>query len=780
MKQSTKSLKSIVLIFSAVLLVFTSFPYATLAEDELTTGSCGDNATYSFDATTGTLTIGGAGHMTDYNSDDQPWCNTSAKIKRVVIQSGVTSIGDFAFNNCFRIEQVEISETVTSIGKSAFSQNYYLTTIEIPFSVERIGQYALENCSKLQSINVDTNNNNFCSIDGVLYNKEVTELIKYPQNKQDSTYVMPDTLETIATYAIRQALIEKIYISKNLSNMTLGVNPSSITGTQFKSIVVDEHNENYSSQDGVLFNKEKTKLLMFPSGNTDMNEYVIPNSVKEIHTDAFIFAKIKNVIIPNSVEKIGDEAFLGSNLIEISIPDSVTSMGVGTFNNCYTLEKVEIGKGLTEIGSSCFDRNKSLVEVVIPENIIKINPYCFRGCESLTSFTVLNPDCVLGGLASDFYKTTNFYGIQNSTLQTFAEKNGFNFGIVCSDGTNNHDFDVLLTYADDCLSLTTTFTCTKCGYSYEENEELFGHVWGDYIYKEETRSHYRICANDETHIEEQSCYIGDADVTEPTCTETGKIIYTCAVCNGTWTEELDKLPHEYEAVVTAPTCTQNGFTTYICSACGDTYIDDTTDIISHEYVESVTAPTCTEQGYTTYTCKNCGDTYTTAYTDALGHNFDDSERDCLNGCGEENPNYTETITDPTDPENTTVAEQKTTVKTTETTNKKSEAVKSIPNNDYTGSRDTAYDDFRIIPGYGQIKAALTNDSKLDGYEVYISTDNKNFKKIADITVKSANYCIIDDLSTGQVYYVKVKGYLYHNDKKIEMSSFSNTQSLSVK
>lgn len=711
MKQSTKSLKSIVLIFSAVLLVFTSFPYATLAEDELTTGSCGDNATYSFDATTGTLTIGGAGHMTDYNSDDQPWCNTSAKIKRVVIQSGVTSIGDFAFNNCFRIEQVEISDTVTSIGKSAFSQNYYLTTIEIPFSVERIGQYALENCSKLQSINVDTNNNNFCSIDGVLYNKEVTELIKYPQNKQDSTYVMPDTLETIATYAIRQALIEKIYISKNLSNMTLGVNPSSITGTQFKSIVVDEHNENYSSQDGVLFNKEKTKLLMFPSGNTDMNEYVIPNSVKEIHTDAFIFAKIKNVIIPNSVEKIGDEAFLGSNLIEISIPDSVTSMGVGTFNNCYTLEKVEIGKGLTEIGSSCFDRNKSLVEVVIPENIIKINPYCFRGCESLTSFTVLNPDCVLGGLASDFYKTTNFYGIQNSTLQTFAEKNGFNFGIVCSDGTDNHD-----------ITSTTTVTCT----------------------------------------------------------EDGTATYTCSICGYNYEENSPATGHNYSETVVSPTCSAQGYTEYVCQNCGDTYIDNTTDIIPHEYVENVTAPTCTEQGYTTYTCKNCGDTYTADYTDALGHNFDDSERDCLNGCGAENPNYTETITDPTDPENTTVAEQKTTVKTTETTNKKSETANHTSNNDYTGSRDTSYDDFRIIPGYGQIKAALTNDSKLDGYEVYISIDNKNFKKVADIKVKSADYCIIDDLSTGQVYYVKVKGYLYHNDKKIEMSSFSNTQSLSVK
>lgn len=758
MKQSTKSLKSIVLIFSAVLLVLTSFPYAALAENELTTGSCGDNATYSFDTTTGTLTISGTGEV-------KGGFDTSikSKIKFVIIEEGITSLSGYSFTNFGNLQSVVFPDSLISIGYAAFREATSLTEINIPKNVNSIGSLAFSFSSHLEKITVAEGNEYFVVVDNVLFNKDMTKLLLYAPMKTETSYTIPNSVTSIAdeAFEVAQNLVEiefsdglktigisAFFSCKNLQSIKLSSTISDIAFNAFQScenvrtITVDEANEYFTAVDNVLFNKNMTELLLYACQKADPS-YTVPNSVTSIADYSFEYAvNLSNVELPEGLNTIGNNAFYScKNLKNITIPSTVTDIGSDAFY-CENLEKI------------VFKSDNCQIKVTVTQN----------------------------GYPTTIYKTATIYANYDSTGQNFAEKYGYNFVPLCSDGTDNHDFDVLLTYSDDCLSLTTTFTCKNCGYSYEENEELFGHVWGNYIYKEETRSHYRICANDETHIEEQSCYIGDADVTEPTCTETGKIIYTCAVCNGTWTEELDKLPHEYEAVVTAPTCTQNGFTTYICSACGDTYIDDTTDIISHEYVESVTAPTCTEQGYTTYTCKNCGDTYTADYTDALGHNFDDSERDCLNGCGEENPNYTETITDPTDPENTTVAEPETTVKATEATThiKKSETANHTSNNDYTGSRDTAYDDFRIIPGYGQIKAALTNDSKLDGYEVYISTDNKNFKKIDDIKVKSADYCIIDDLSTGQVYYVKVKGYLYHNDKKIEMSSFSNTQSLSVK
>ena len=760
MKQSTKSLKSIVLIFSAVLLVFTSFPYATLAEDELTTGSCGDNATYSFDTTTGTLTISGTGEVKG-NFD----ISIKNNVKSVLIEDGITSLDGYSFTAFVNMQSVVFPDSLISIGFAAFRGATGLTEINIPKNVNSIGNLAFSMSSHLEKITVAEGNEYFVVVDNVLFNKDMTELLLYAPKKTDTSYTIPNSVTSIADEAFDTAknLAEIIFAEglktigksafsscKNLQSIKL---PSTISDIAFnafqsceniKTITVDKVNEYFTAVDNVLFNKDMTALLLYACQKTDTS-YTVPSSVTAINDYSFEYAvNLLNVELPEGLNTIGNNAFyFCQNLQNITIPSTVTDIGSDAFY-CENLEKIVLKSDNCQI------------KVTVTQN----------------------------GYPTTIYKTATIYANYNSTGQDFAEKYGYNFVPLCSDGTENHEFEVTSQVAV-CNRTEETFTCSKCGYSYDEINENAGHYWNyavcSYEHIEGTTTHKEICQYC-GYQEETSCIAGSADVIEPTCTEQGKIIYTCSECNGTWTEELDKLPHEYEAEVTAPTCTKNGFTTYTCSVCGDTYTDNATDMIAHEYVESVTAPTCTEQGYTIYTCKNCTDTYTADYTDALGHHFDDSEKYCLNGCSAENPDYIKTDTQPAKPENTTVTEQKTTVKATETTTyiKKSETANHTSNNDYTGSRDTAYDDFRIIPGYGQIKAALTNDSKLDGYEVYISTDNKNFKKVADIKVKSADYCIIDDLNTGQVYYVKVKGYLYHNDKKIEMSSFSNTQSLSVK
>ncbi len=138
----------------------------------------------------------------------------------------------------------------------------------------------------------------------------------------------------------------------------------------------------------------------------------------------------------------------------------------------------------------------------------------------------------------------------------------------------------------------TTFTCSRCGDTYTDEEtDPLGH---DYT----------------------------ADVTEPTCTEGGYTVYTCSRCGDTYTgDETEALGHDYVAVVTEPTCMEDGYTTYTCSRCGDTYTDDITEALGHDYAAEVTDPTCTEGGYTVYTCTRCGDTYTDDITEALGHSY---------------------------------------------------------------------------------------------------------------------------------------------------------------
>lgn len=137
------------LLSLAMLLTITSGLNLTAYAD-VQTGKCGDNVTYSLDTSTGVLTISGTGEMKNYNRysyENNPFYDKKFNIETVIIKSGVTSIGDYAFYNCISLTSVTIPDSVTSIGDSAFS-----------------------GCTSLISINVEENNINYFSVNGVLFN----------------------------------------------------------------------------------------------------------------------------------------------------------------------------------------------------------------------------------------------------------------------------------------------------------------------------------------------------------------------------------------------------------------------------------------------------------------------------------------------------------------------------------------------------------------------------------------------------------------------------------
>ena len=196
----------------------------------------------------------------------------------------------------------------------------------------------------MASISVDENNENYSSDNGILFNKDKTILVQYPSAKDITAYEIPESVTTIgdgafdcctslASVTIPDSVTSignyAFYECTSLASITIPNSVTSIGRGAFEdcaslaSISVDENNENYSSDDGILFNKDKTILVQYPSGKTT-STYSIPNSVTSIGNYAFYgCTNLTSVTIPNSVTSIGDCAFEGcTSLASITIPNS--------------------------------------------------------------------------------------------------------------------------------------------------------------------------------------------------------------------------------------------------------------------------------------------------------------------------------------------------------------------------------------------------------------------------------------------------------------------------
>ena len=633
---------------------------AALEAGVVASGTCGENLSWVLDED-GVLRISGNGPMQDYSmSSLAPWYSKRTKITSVVVEPGVTSIGDSAFDGCRGLTSVSIPDGVTSIRRSAFSGCSSLTSVSIPDGVTSIEGSAFRGCSGLTSVSIP---------------ESVTSIGMYAFSRCSglTSVSIPDGVTSIGESAF-----------SGCSGLTSVSIPDGVTSIENGAFISCSSLTSVSIPDGVTSIGDSA--FSYCSGLTSVS---IPDGVTSIGEYAFSGCRgLTSVSIPAGVTSIGEYAFYGcSNLKDVYYSgDEVSWKQIGIASQNELLTSAYLHYGLTHICTTHLIPAVAPTCVAAGNNAYYICDVCgrvYKDEQNRDQTTVEQEMLPAMGHAMTLTEAkaatctedgNNAYYTCSNCHKVFQDERGEKETTVQAEilPALGHTMAIVNTIAPTCTEEGNRlyYTCKVCGKSFKDKAGLevttpsaeivpaLGHSMvkidaavptctetGNHAYytcKKCGKVYQDEAGEKETTIPAETIpALGHSmDMTEgesPTCTEAGNnAYYTCKTCRKVFKDEagreettvkeetLAALGHsmiKIEAV--DPTCTEAGHNTYYtCSICHKVFRDEagkrlttvsaeTLAAFGHSMVKTAAKEaTCTENGNNTYyTCKTCGKVY---------------------------------------------------------------------------------------------------------------------------------------------------------------------------
>ena len=587
-------------------------------------GSCGPNATWTYDSEK-TLTITGTGPITT-----QSWyMHNNDGIWKVVIGEGITEIGNAVFQDRFDLKEVVLPSTLERIGYGAFFKCDELAVINIPASVKSIGEFAFGGCN-LKNVYISdltqwlslTRSTSEMSYENLYLNGVLVTEIVYPascRHVYDGHFrgadclkrvVLPDTVETVGQYVFYDCDgLQEVVLSNNvkllnpytfgscdsLTTLTIPVGVSVVADYVF----AEEEGTGWSAITTLRFAgsaplfgtnafSQVNATVYYPANDPTWTPMVRQNYGGQINW-------VADSSLPGGS---GSQAVVASGTCgpnatwRLSNTGTLTISGSGEVTSApwladyvSVIRQVKVEEGITVLKRAAFYEATSLQQVNLPNSLLVIEDACFEHCTSLKQIII--PDSV-HTIGADAFKSSGLEKVYLSNSLKTLSANLF---------ANCHNL----------MEITIPASVTSV------EEMVFSNTTGIINRKMDSIR-----------------FLGDAPAfTDSTFSQLTVNIYV-PEGNPTWTAAVMKnyggwvtwgydSSHYYDPVVTPATCTAGGYTTWIC-ACGDSYVTDHTPALPHAWG----AGPCTKPR----TCTVCG-----ASSGSSGHAYDDNVDGTCNFCG---------------------------------------------------------------------------------------------------------------------------------------------------